>query len=159
MANPQAHTGIRYTRPSVTVYTDGACQNNGLTNPRAGIGGVFVECPHLNFSLRCPGRQSSNSAEIHAANHAVYLAKKAGYGNITIWTDSEFVINCMHWKGNWKVNGWRKANGELVENREELQLLDQSVQGVHVSFEYVPGHSGNRYNELADCLARDGCSR
>ncbi|CAG7786335.1 unnamed protein product, partial [Allacma fusca] len=96
---------------------------------------INVETPRRgNFSLPCPNRQTSNSAEIYAANHAICVARQAGFVAITLRTDSEFMLNCLNWKANWKANGWRKANGELVENREELQILDQAIQGVNINF-------------------------
>lgn len=49
-----------------------------------------------------------------------------GCKNIKIITDSEFTINCMtKWVQTWKKKGWKKASGEPVKNKEDLEVLDK----------------------------------
>lgn len=59
-----------------------------------------------------------------------------------IRSDSQLCVNQL-------TKGWKaKANAELVE-----QALMLASQHPHVRFEWVKGHSGERWNEYADALA------
>jgi ribonuclease HI len=114
----------------------------------------------MNFSERVQGRQTNNTAEIRAAERAIQKAKDHGYSEVTVKTDSKFLQNSVEsWMPKWKSNGWKKANGGPVQNREDFEGLDRAMKGVEVRFKYVPGHQGNYGNEQADRLAKDGARR
>lgn len=45
----------------------------------------------------------------------------AGIENMRVYTDSEFLINCMtKWIFNWQNNGWHTANANPVKNKQSL---------------------------------------
>ena len=74
---------------------------------------------------------------------------------LTILCDSQYVINSLtKWLPGWKRQGWRKADGKPVLNRELLETLDQAMQGRQVQFEWIKGHAGHPLNEAADDRAR-----
>ena len=60
-----------------------------------------------------------------------------------IHSDSKYVINCA--KRLWT----RKKNIELWEK------YDMIANGLNIEWEWVKGHSGNKYNDLADKLAKN----
>ncbi|XP_043478268.1 ribonuclease H1-like [Leptopilina heterotoma] len=142
------------------VYTDGACFGNGRSSPKAGIG-VFFETDHpLNISAPVDGKQTNNAAELQAATSAVLQAQKAGITKLRINTDSQYVIrSCTEWIPRWKTNGWTKASGKPVENKEQLQDLDRAISSLEVDWKHVPGHSGHPGNSQADDLAKRGAKR
>lgn len=144
----------------VVVYTDGACENNGKRNAKAGIGVWFGDSHPLNCSEPVRGKATNNTAEIQAAVHAIQIAKRAGVKKLLLHTDSEFLINCItKWVRKWQMNGWKVASGNAVKNKEDLILLIDSLEGINVKWEHVRGHSGVHGNEMADRLARSGAER
>ncbi|XP_062064894.1 ribonuclease H1 isoform X3 [Lepus europaeus] len=56
-----------YLGEFVVVYTDGCCSSNGRRRARAGIGVYWGPGHPLNLSIRLPGRQTNQRAEIHPA--------------------------------------------------------------------------------------------
>lgn len=150
-------------RGFVQVYTDGSCLNNGSSNAKAGIGVSFGDRHPLNVSAPLEGsRQTSNRAEIQAANKAIQIARNSGIKKLTINTDSKYLIKAKNqWMPKWKENGWKNANGEPVKNKPDFLDLDKSLsknKGMNVKWSYVPAHKGHKGNEQADRLARKGAA-
>lgn len=144
----------------VSVYTDGACTDNGRDGARAGIGVYWGPNHHRNVSQRLPGRQTNNRAEIHAARHAIEQAKSEGIRDLKIHTDSQFLINGMtKWIHGWKRNGWKLSTGQPVINREDFEALDKASKGINLQWEHVRGHQGVHGNEEADKLANEGANK
>ena len=144
----------------VEIFTDGCCVRNGQPGAKAGVGGYFGHNSPLNFSEPVVGRATNNTAEIQAVTKSVNQAKSHGITDVVIKTDSKFTIDCAtQWMDTWKSNGWTKADGNEVVNKEDLKALDQAQQGMTVTYEHVRGHSGNPGNERADHLARQGAER
>ncbi|EGT42974.1 hypothetical protein CAEBREN_03185 [Caenorhabditis brenneri] len=56
---------------SVTVYTDGACIDQGTKNARAGYGVFWGDGNKNNCKGRVTGPQDSNRAELRAAHQAI----------------------------------------------------------------------------------------
>ena len=75
---------------------------------------------------------------------------------LRIKTDSRYLLDGLtRWLGNWKRRGWRTAEGEPVKNRDLWQELDEHARIHRVEWQWVRGHSGNRWNELCDRLATE----
>lgn len=144
----------------VVVYIDGACINNGRDGAKAGIGVWWDEDHKLNKSRPVKGaRHTNNVAEIQAATKALRVARNKGIRRLVMMTDSQFLMNCIgKWASVWRKNGWRTNDGKPVINKPEIEeyLNVQSRCGVEVRMMYVPGHKGNRGNEEADRLAKEG---
>ena len=60
----------------ITVYTDGACSNNGRKNARAGIGIYFGQNDSRNVSCICPGKQTNNVAELTSIIKTYFILEK-----------------------------------------------------------------------------------
>ena len=63
------------------------------------------------------------------------------------------------WINGWKKNGWRTADRKPVKNSELWQELDEEVGKHRIEWRWVKGHSGNKYNDIADELARHGIAK
>ena len=59
-----------------------------------------------------------------------------------IYSDSQLVINCA--QGKWK----RKKNLDLWSKYDKIS------QGKSLTWVWVKGHSGNKYNDLVDSMAQ-----
>jgi ribonuclease HI len=97
---------------------------------------------------------TNNIGELLAVRHA--LEHAGPHGDVLIRADSQYVINvATKWGPGWRRRGWKKADGKVPENLEIVQailaLLDARTG--RTEFEWVRGHSGDRFNELVDSLA------
>lgn len=139
---------------SVLIYTDGACCFNGREEAKAAIGVYWGPDHPLNVSERLPGRQTNNRAEIHAAVRALQQAKEIGAVNVTIYTDSNFLVKAItKWIFTWKKNSWKLSTGGKVKNKDDFEALEKAKKGLKVNWVHVRGHQGIYGNEQADRLA------
>ncbi|XP_060863606.1 uncharacterized protein LOC132940171 isoform X1 [Metopolophium dirhodum] len=142
----------------VVVYTDGACSNNGYKGASAGAGVWFGNHHPLNLSIKVPGTQTNNNAEIFSTIKAIERVYSTGLTRISIHTDSDFVIKSVNeWMPRWLAKGWKTSAGAEVKNKEMFMILNKRIKSMDsVSWSYVPGHKGITGNEEADKLARIG---
>jgi ribonuclease HI len=55
---------------------------------------------------------------------------------------------------NWAANGWIKSDNKIPENLDLVQAYYNLIQkGYKCELLKVKGHSGNKWNEMADNLA------
>jgi len=136
-----------------SIYTDGACTGN------PGPGGWGVVIYFNDGSIHEIGEPcdctTNNRMEIEAAIAALrYLQTSEKNEQITLYTDSEYLINCVtKWVTGWKAKGWKKADGKPVVNQDLLVTLDE-LNSHHIKWQHVRGHSGNVGNERCDMIAR-----
>jgi ribonuclease HI len=161
----------RDDKGKVLAYTDGACANNGKTQPRAGWAVVYGPSEH--HDIKCPcvvsgqlesqgpfGGESvvtSNRAELRAAIEALRLDWQCGrFDTIVIATDSSYVVNgATGWVKGWTRNGWKTRNGGMAKNRDLWEVLLDEVeklddQGLRVQLWNIP----RELNRDADAAAK-----
>ncbi|MDP5017399.1 ribonuclease HI [Anabaena sp. UHCC 0187] len=136
-----------------SIYTDGACTGN------PGPGGWGTVVYFNDGSVHEMGDSShhttNNKMEMQAAIAALEFFKSSRQTEaITLYTDSKYVIDCVtKWVKGWKKNGWKKSDGNPVQNQDLLEILD-ALNSRLVQWEHVRGHSGNIGNERCDTIAR-----
>lgn len=87
------------------------------------------------------------AGEIYGSMAAMEYAVKNNISTLTIYYD---YMGISKWcTGEWKTN----KKGTILYKR----YYDQVRKKVNISFEKVKGHSGNKYNDLADSLAKKAC--
>lgn len=133
----------------ITVSTDGSC----LRNPGGAIGWAWANHDGTHAS----GGVASGTNQI-AELMAVLEAITAHPGDepLRIEADSQYAIKCAsEWVHGWKRKGWRTASGGPVQNLALVQAIDKAIaqRSGPVSFSWVRGHQGDRFNERADELA------
>ena len=139
-------------RPSVTIYTDGACRGN--PGP-GGWGALLLFGEHEKELWGGEDETTNNRMELLAAIQALEALTKSC--DVEIWTDSTYVKNGVtSWMQNWKKNGWRTSNKKSVKNRDLWERLDAAQERHAVSWHWVKGHAGHDGNERADMLANRG---
>lgn len=143
--------------PQFEVYTDGACANNqGVGLQLGGWAAVFVDGPSLS------GRENettNNRMEMRAVIEALKNTPKGS--SIKIYSDSAYVINCFKqkWIDRWEKNGWITSTKKPVENKDLWLEMRQLEKQRNIEWIKVKGHSGNKWNEMADKLAVAAISR
>uniref|UniRef100_A4Y094 ribonuclease H n=1 Tax=Ectopseudomonas mendocina (strain ymp) TaxID=399739 RepID=A4Y094_ECTM1 len=144
-----------------TIYTDGACTNNGQANARAGWGAYLVNPEGKTLKLAAPvpleQKQTNNRAELLAAVEALRRCTKPG--PITLYSDSQLLVKgANEWLPGWKAKDWKKSDKKPVDHRDLWEQIDQFLQERDVTLIWVEGHAGHPGNEVADALADLGAS-
>jgi ribonuclease HI len=139
-------------RPSVIVYTDGACKGN----PGPGGWGAWLQSNgHQKELFGGEAGTTNNRMELTAVIEALASLKRTC--DVVIYTDSEYVRKGMtEWIANWIRRGWKTADGKPVKNADLWQRLEALRKLHHVDWRWVKGHAGDPGNERADALANRG---
>ena len=141
-------------KQELIIYTDGACSGN----PGPGGWGVLMRFGEAEKELwGGEGDTTNNRMELMAAIQALRAIKPGYEGNITLWTDSTYVLKGItEWIHNWKARGWKKSDKKPVVNKDLWEELDIENNKRDINWKWVKGHAGEEGNERADELARRG---
>jgi hypothetical protein len=76
-------------------------------------------------------------------------------GPLDVVSDSTYVVNCFRdrWWEGWISRGWVNSQRKPVANRDLWEPLIAEVQRRKITFRWVKGHSGDRWNDVVDRLA------
>jgi ribonuclease HI len=137
---------------TATVFSDGACQGN----PGPGGYGAIVKIPGQPNRELSGGKAhtTNNEMEMTAAIEGLKAAVAGGAKEITVTSDSEYLVKGMTgWIKGWLRNGWKTSSGSPVKNKALWEELHRLSQGRTVTWSWVRGHAGHRENERCDELA------
>lgn len=149
----------------VTIYTDGAVSKNGTDEAYGGWGFVCTEnnAQHWGPVMNATNQRCELYAVINACQYAETLLGSNHevsfpHETIEICSDSAYIVNCynQNWYKSWMSNGWVNSKKEPVANKMLWEMLIPYFENPQYSFKKVRGHSGDKYNELADVLANKG---
>jgi ribonuclease HI len=137
------------------IWIDGACAHK-----TSGAGGYAA----VLFARRSDGTaerwEVSGGAFETTNNRMELMAVIAGLrdlpapARVCIHVDSTYVKkNFEERLGRWQGNGWRRADGKAVKNRDLWEELSTEVARRKVEWVKVAGHTGDEWNEHADQLA------
>jgi ribonuclease HI len=139
--------------PSVTIYTDGAC------DPNPGPGGWAALLRYGDHEKTLTGSEkatTNNRMELTAAIRALQALNQPC--RVKFFTDSEYLRRGItEWMPGWRNRSWRRKGGALA-NTDLWKALDASIQPHQIEWHWVKGHAGNRYNQQVDKLARQAIS-
>ena len=138
----------------IKIYTDGSC----IGNP--GNGGWAAIIINDKKKIQIQGNQkntTNNQMELLAPIQALKKITKGS--KVQIFTDSKYVKSGItEWIHNWKKNGWKTANKQVVKNKElwtELDLLNNEFE---ISWNWVKAHSTDKLNNEVDFIAREAAN-
>ena len=135
--------------PSVTIYTDGACE------PNPGPGGwaaLILSGKHEKELSGAESRTTNNRMELTAAVKA--LGALSQPCRIDFYTDSEYLRKGItEWLPDWRRRGWKRKTGKLA-NIDLWQALEAALGSHTINWHWVRGHAGDRYNQRVDGMAR-----
>ena len=135
----------------IKVYTDGACKGN----PGPGGWGVAIIISEKIVYLKgFNSKTTNNIMELTAVIEALKTINLKT--TIKIYTDSKYVkLGITEWILNWKKNGWITSSKKDVKNKNLWIQLDKLVNKNKIEWEWIKGHSGNKFNEKVDELANE----
>lgn len=123
---------------TLILYTDGACSGN----PGKGGWGCIAIDNDKEYTLSgYDDNTTNNRMELNAVIEG--LKKFPNYNKYIIYSDSKYVINFC--TGIWK---------KLKTNHDLWLILRDLVKGKNICWLWVKGHSGDKYNDIADKLAK-----
>lgn len=113
---------------------------------------------------------SCQRAELHALVHALRYIRFVTMSDykpaaFEILTDSKYCKRCINeWAPNWLKNGWKTLKDREVANRDLISQAYSMHKAINkngglVFITHVRGHSGEKGNEMADLLAREGVTK
>jgi ribonuclease HI len=152
---PANHAGTesRTGQPAAaTVFTDGSAEGN----PGPGGYCAIVRVPGLPDRELSGGANytTNNKMELTAAIVGVRAALDAGARQVTVVTDSEYLVKGMtRWLSGWLTKGWRTSDGQPVKNRELWEQLAELARRGTLRWQWIRGHAGHSENERCDTVA------
>jgi ribonuclease HI len=139
---------------SIIIYTDGSCRNKG--DKKGGWGAVLL---HMENEKRLYGtveNTTSNRMELMAPLEALKALKRHDLP-VKIFSDSQYLIKGItEWSKNWIKNGWKNSNGDAVTNKDLWLKLLKWDKKLIIQWNWVRGHAGDTYQEVAHTLADNG---
>jgi ribonuclease HI len=139
------------------IATDGLCKGNTGGSPGSWAFAVFdpKSGKYIGHKKAYKAATTNNEMELTAILEALKWADKYKI-KVHILSDSSYSIKCLtEWYTGWMTRGWKTSKNEPIKNldiiREAKRLLDKT----NSTIEWVKGHSGNKYNEMADTLCNE----
>jgi ribonuclease HI len=137
------------SKPQVIIYTDGGC------DPNPGRGGWAAVMMQGNKIAEISGSDpdtTNNRMELTAAIRALKALK--GPAQVTVYTDSQYLQKGIEeWMPGWLKKNWRGSNGPVL-NQDLWKELLEAEKPHEVTWQWVKGHSSNRFNARANWLVR-----
>jgi ribonuclease HI len=133
----------------ITIYTDGACSRNP---GKGGWGAILLYNNHKKKLSGFKPLTTNNQMELTAIIKAIEALKEKC--KIDLYTDSQYVKKGItEWIENWIKKGWKTSNKKPVKNTELWKNLYELSKKHDITWHWIKGHAGNKYNEIADTLA------
>ena len=140
---------------AVEFYTDGSSKGN--PGP-GGWGIVAVENNEIIDTLGGKEEMTTNNRmELTAILSVMFnYGQKAPLPPPNVYSDSAYAINTLtNWMFNWEKNNWLKSDNKPPENLDLIKSYYTFYQmGYRINLIKVKGHAGNKFNELADKIAK-----
>ncbi len=141
----------------ITIYTDGACSGN--PGP-GGWGAVLIYGTRIKEISGGEENTTNQRMELTAVVEALRALKVKGW-DVVVYSDSAYIVNAFgqDWIGRWQKNGWKNSKKEDVANQDLWKTLLALMSKNRVRLKKVKGHSGDKWNERCDELARNAIIR
>lgn len=137
----------------IIAHTDGSCRKN--PGP-GGWGAILRKGDKHKMLSGATAETTNNRMEMMAVIEVLRFLEGKGPYRVRIFSDSQYVVKGIaQWVPGWRRRNWKTATGSPVKNRDLWMELD-SLRGFHeIEWNWVRGHNGDEFNEIADRLAND----
>ena len=154
----------------IHIFTDGACTNNGKRGANAAWGAIVVLEEGSDYrvihkesgAIPKNETQTNQRAELQGLLKGLRQAKNYP-GRVTLWSDSQYAINCASvWGPKWKANGWKKQGGPIQHFDLIRDLVLETIEmGQNISYRWLKAHTQGSssgqfpwiFNHQVDALA------
>ena len=138
------------------IYTDGACIGNGKKTNTGGWGAVIIHKEKEKYLYGGEPNTTNNRMELMGLIKALeYLAKHTD-SDLEVYCDSKYVLNgCTIWRASWIKSGYKNGTLLNIDLWKRLHALTSHFSSI--KYNWIKGHTGDYYNEIADQLANKGC--
>ncbi|WP_317311366.1 ribonuclease H family protein [Clostridium thermobutyricum] len=132
----------------LTAYVDGSFS---LEKKNYSYGMVCIENGEVVFTDNGVGTDKNAislrnvSGEVNGAMKAVEYAIENNFNQITIVFDYQGIES-------WALGTW-KRNNDITKNYNEF--MQEKMKEIKINFKKVKGHSGDKFNDMADKLAKE----
>lgn len=147
----------------IRAYTDGACSGN----PGPGGWAAIVLLDEVQQEISGSENETTNNRmELKAVIETINLVRSLGFAEnikLDIYSDSAYVVNAVqnNWIKKWMHKGWKTVADTDIKNKDLWMQLHKQLEQTKdngyifkVSLIKVAGHSGDKYNEVVDKLAK-----
>lgn len=137
---------------AICIYGSDRDTTNNKMEIRAIYEGLKAISDLVN--LQSPIVKYMTSSNLYDMNNITDI-KSINDITVNVYSDSSYAINSIsEWIETWFKNNWMNSKGEPVKNKEIIQLCYDSCKLFNkVTFQWVKGHSNNKYNEKCDAIA------
>lgn len=135
----------------VDIFSDGSCTYTD--KGRGGYGAVLIFKGVEKEIYGGYTRSTNNRMELLAVIKALECLSEPC--EVNVYSDSTYVVNPL--KKKWLI-GWIAKGFRGVKNPDLWKRLITLLAKHKVTFNWVKGHAGIRYNERADVLATIGAN-
>lgn len=128
------------------IYTDGSCWE-----AKGAIGWVMIYKGRvITFAAKVVGTTTSNRCEMIAVINALTRLYKGELrlSTVRVYSDSQYTVKMF--SKVWEIKESTK-NTDLLKQFFEVESALELL-GTKITLEWIPGHDGNTFNELADEL-------
>lgn len=143
------------TDENIEIFTDGSCINHARMGAWA-----FVKTSQGKILKEQCG-SVENSTHIEMEMMAVYHALRdtSAGESVTIFTDSKHIVDAINKDklSKWLREGFKTKKGERA-HANLWRALDAELKQKTVTFNFIPAHTGIRFNDHVDRLVRR-CAR
>ena len=138
------------TDDAVTLFTDGACENNPGRGGWAAILRTGTSEKTLSGGYR---RTTNNRMELRAVIEGLKALHRPGL-RVTVVSDSEYVTKAISegWLDRWAAKQFKKKDG-FRENSDLWIELRPLLAQHQVTMQWIRGHVGHPENEACDQAA------
>ena len=136
----------------VEIYTDGACTGNP---GKGGYGAVLIYNGAEKQISKGFKNTTNNRMELLACVDALKMLREPC--DVSLYSDSKYLTDAVNkgWLSGWIKNGWKKSDKKQVLNVDLWMEITELLKKHAVTFIWVKGHNGNKYNEICDRMAVD----
>lgn len=139
----------------IEIYADGSSFFRGKDKP-GGWGACLIYKKHFRKIRGGRLNTTNNQMEMMAVIKALSKIKSTDIP-IKVYSDSQYVINGMKsWIGLWKQRGWKTVDNKELSNVKFWKKLYRYNRKFNITWIWVRGHSGDKYQELSHQLATKG---
>ncbi len=141
-------------KDTIHLFTDGAC----IDNPGPGAYAAIKVINGREIELSGFEEETTNNRmELKAVIEGLKAIKAENkVTKVVIYSDSNYVIKGItNWIFSWKNNNWHTSGGNQVKNKNLWKELDRLTVNQDYEFKKIKAHSGIKYNEKVDKLAKE----